>query len=297
MRTVILITGLPVLVWLLLALLLWLAQSRLAFPGAYGGLPADPDSVRVEDAEAREHGIEVLALRTHDGRRVRAWLHPAPEPSAPQDRRVVIYVGGNNESLRASVPLAIAYQRRGWSMLAVSPAGFPGTDGTPGEAAFRDDLRAAWAWLGEQDVAPHRTVLHGHSMGGGAIATLLPHTTPAGVVLESTFTTLPEVGAHHYPWVPVRTLMRHTLPVLGPASVYTGPVLVAHSRADGVIPYSHAEALARAIPQATLILVDDLTHNHSVFLHSPEGRDAWHTFLDAIAARPPPPRPAPSPGE
>lgn len=62
-----------------------------------------------------------------------------------------------------------------------------------------------------------------------------------GLVLESSFTSIPDIGAEIYPWLPVRLLATIRYDTRSKLSGLHLPVLVMHSRTDGLIPFHHAE--------------------------------------------------------
>jgi len=82
----------------------------------------------------------------------------------------------------------------------------------------------------------------------------------AGLVLISGFTSLPDVAAGHYPWLPVKLLLRDRYDNLTKLAQIRAPVLVLHGTADALIPASHARALAAAAPRADLELVPGYGH-------------------------------------
>ncbi len=91
--------------------------------------------------------------------------------------------------------------------------------------------------------APRDIVLFGESLGGGVATWLALRHLPRALVLASTFTSVPDLGAQVYPWLPVRWLARIEYKNLERIPRITAPMLIAHSRDDDIIPFSHGQAL------------------------------------------------------
>jgi fermentation-respiration switch protein FrsA (DUF1100 family) len=125
--------------------------------------------------------------------------------------------------------------------------GYGKSDGKPGEAGTYKDAEAAWDHLvnGEKK-DPAKIVVMGRSLGGAIAAYLAQRQKPGALILESTYTSVPDLGAEYYRFIPVRLIARIKYPTgeyLQKAGV---PVLVMHSRSDEMIPFTHGQALFKA---------------------------------------------------
>jgi hypothetical protein len=103
--------------------------------------------------------------------------------------------------------------------------------------------------------------------------------TPAGLILESTFTSLPDVGAQAYPFLPVRLLARIRYPALERLPQIECPILVAHSPDDELIPYSHGRALFDSAPDPKHFLELQGDHNDGYLLSGQAYLEGLHRFL------------------
>ena len=90
-----------------------------------------------------------------------------------------------------------------------------------------------------------QVMLMGRSLGG-AVAVDLAADGARGLVLESTFTSMPEVGHAALPWLPVRALMHTQFNSLAKIGKYHGPLLESHGTADRLIPYTIGRQLFEA---------------------------------------------------
>lgn len=142
------------------------------------------------------------------------------------------------------------------------------------------DALAAWRYLTEaRSIAPARIVLFGRSLGGALAAWLAARVRPGALILESTFTSVPDLAAELYWWLPARRLARLRYATLEYLKQVRCPVLVVHSPEDEIIPYHHALALFEAAnpPKALLTLQGD--HNTGFLLSWTKYRDGLDGFL------------------
>jgi fermentation-respiration switch protein FrsA (DUF1100 family) len=175
-----------------------------------------------------------------------------------------IYFHGNFGLLgsRGNVRRYELLRDAGFNVLAVEYRGYGASvsAGTPSEQAINADAAAAWDYLTRRrGVDPRRIVIYGWSLGSGPATRLAAERGPAALITEGAFTSLPDVGAEVYPWVPVRLVMRNRFDNLELARTLSIPWIVFHGRVDDVVPFSHGESLAAASSHARLI---PLAANH-----------------------------------
>ena len=123
--------------------------------------------------------------------------------------------------------------------------GYGGNPGSPTEQGLAADARAAHHHLvADRGVPPARLVLFGESLGA-AVATRLAQERPVGgLVLRSPFTSLADVGALHYPLLPVRALLRDRYPIREMVGSITVPITVVAGQADEIAPPAQSRAVA-----------------------------------------------------
>jgi fermentation-respiration switch protein FrsA (DUF1100 family) len=128
--------------------------------------------------------------------------------------------------------------------------GFGRSEGEPSEHGILADARAARKWLAlREGIAESDIVMMGQSLGGGVAVDLAARDGARGLVLASTFTSLPNVAGHHFPWIPAKLLMSMRLHSLAKIPQYRGPLLISHGDADEVIPYQQGKDLFAAALQ------------------------------------------------
>lgn len=239
-----------------------------------------PDSTAVQPAGRVIDGAHDLTLRTSDDLELGAWFVPA-RPVADTNLAVLVAPGnGGNRSGR--VGLAIELSRRGFAVLLMDYRGYGGNPGSPTEEGLARDALAAAQALEGLGYPAERTIYFGESLGSGVVAALQARRPPAGLVLRSPFTDLAAVGAHHYPWLPVRLLLKDRFPVLEPVAASRVPVTVIYGDRDSVVP---AELSARVADQAATlverVVIRGADHNDEV-MFGPRVADAVARLAAAV---------------
>jgi pimeloyl-ACP methyl ester carboxylesterase len=240
----------------------WTFQRRLIYLPFGAPAPA---------AEEVLDGGSAVRLHTDDGLDLTAWHAPA---TGADTGTTVLVLPGNAGSRLDRVPLARALTAAGFDVLLLDYRGYGGNPGTPTEDGLAADARAAHHHLvAERGVRPERLVLLGESLGA-AVATRLARERPAhALVLRSPFTSLADVGAQHYPFLPVRVLLRDRFPVRDLASALTVPVHVVAGDADEVVPVAQSRAVASAAG-ASYVELPGARHNDPELTHGPLVVDA-----------------------
>ena len=215
--------------------------------------------------------VERARFAASDGTRLHGWYFPHPQP-----RACVLFACGNagNISYRAERFKHLADIHR-LALLAFDYRGYGLSEGAPNEAGVLLDARAARAWLAERaGVAEGAIVLMGESLGGGVMVDLASRDGARGLILERTYTSLPDVAAFFYPLLPVRLLMRNRLDSLSKIAEYRGPLLHCHGDQDEIIPFEMGRRLfAAANDPKRFIALPGIGHNDPL-------PDEWETAID-----------------
>ncbi len=187
---------------------------------------------------------ENVEFTAADGVKLHSWI--IRSKSQRKIPRYVIYCHGNGENVASA---------GGWSVLDIIEhldanvmvfdyRGYGKSEGSPHEAGIKLDAeRAIDVFCDEMGIKPSEVILVGHSLGGG-VATHLAETRGCkALILQKTFSSLPDVAASKYPIVPVRLLMRNRFNSAKAIQNYEGPLFQAHGEEDRVVPYRFGEKL------------------------------------------------------
>ena len=187
--------------------------------------------------------MEVVKLATADGLELSSWYRPADG-----DRPTIVYFHGNGGHIGYRGAKVRPYLDAGFGVLLVSYRGYGGNPGSPDEEGLYADGRAAMAFVAARGVPPERTVLCGESLGTGVAVHIAAEqaraSQPVGaLVLEAPLSSAADVGAHHYPWAPVRWLMKDRFDSKAKIAAVGTPVFVFHGERDRVVPIRFGRAL------------------------------------------------------
>ncbi|MDB5318109.1 MAG: hypothetical protein JWO26_2721 [Rhodospirillales bacterium] len=214
----------------------WMLQDRFIYV---------PDVSAPQLVGAELERVTAGAVTTEDGLRLLTWSMPPLRPDAP----MVLYLHGNGGNLADRQRRLGHFMALGWGALMVEWRGYGGNPGRPSEAGLVRDARAALAALEAQGYAPARIIVWGESLGT-AVAIPLAAERPGAVgavVLELPFTSLPDLAALHFAWLPApRLLLRDRFDSRAAIPRVTAPMLILAGGRDRMTPPAMAETLAAA---------------------------------------------------
>jgi pimeloyl-ACP methyl ester carboxylesterase len=228
---------------------------------------------------------EDLLLDTGDGTSLHGWYLPGRA-----DAHTLLFLHGNAGNISHRLDSLRLFNSLGLNILIFDYSGFGQSGGTAGEQQTYDDARVAWNYLTDtRGVAPEQIIVFGRSLGGGVATWLATQRTPAGLILESSFTSVPALAQKFYPVFPVRWLARIRYDNAARLPTVRCPVLIAHSRDDELVPISHGRelfALAKH-PKRFLAMVGG--HNNGFMVSGQSYRAGIAGFLaelDSPTAKP-----------
>ncbi len=169
------------------------------------------------------------------------WWIDNPRPASPA---VILYFGGNAEDLLYTARQAVNLDAR--RLLLVNYRGYGRSTGEPGQQALYDDALAIYDFVISSGVHPGNVVVMGRSLGSGVAAMLAGHRPVGGAILVTPFDSLASVASDHYPFVPVRMLLRHPFPSGDWARNAKSPALLLAAEHDNIVAPVHAQKLHEA---------------------------------------------------
>jgi len=261
-----------------------------------------------EDAGLPAGRVKAISTETADGHALNGWLVGA-EPGqrdatskgtqqAGGETRLLLYFSGNAANRLYRVEEATTLNELGADVAIFDYRGYGENTGSPSEEGLAADARAMWRHaLEECDVSSCRQIiLVGESLGGGVATRLAAElceagTPPGGLVLRSTFSSLVDAGAYHYPWLPVRLFLRDRFASLERIPSVTCPILVLHGRQDRIVPFELGQRLFEAAPQMShnglakqFVEFPGADHNDVLWIARNAYREAVGTFLDELGS-------------
>jgi len=227
----------PLFVYIGLILMMTIFEDRLVFQPT-----VDRTSKHIPQSESPHD-----KFINHDDYKLHGILIEHERPLA---YGVYFHGNGGNISHRRSL-LANYSSELQISILGISYSGYGKSGGIPGEQTFYRDSELALAYLLEHfSVKPDQVMAFGESMGGAVAMRLAARHGLPLLALDSTFTSLPDVGQANYPWLPVRLLMRNRFPTTKHAAEYHGRVIQTHGTDDSIVPYNLGRKLAESFPRS-----------------------------------------------
>ena len=226
--------------------------------------------------------FEPVTLNTSDGETLSGWWLPAM-----RERAVLLFLHGNAGNMSDRIESLKVFNRLGFSVLIFDYRGFGNSTGTPTEYGLYEDAETAWRYLtASRRIDPMRIVVFGRSLGGGVATHLVQRHSSRLLILESVFTSIHELTTHHYPFLPVRWLMKDKFNSISRIHMHqAAALLVVHSPDDEIVPYAHGQELYAAARGNKDLLTISGRHNNGFLVTGDKYVEAIDAFLDQHLGR------------
>ena len=184
-----------------------------------------PDRVLTATGAELGRPFEDVSFKASDGVELNGWFFPA-STNSPRRHLAVLVCHGNAGNIGHRLDTCAALLATGVNVFVFDYRGYGRSQGRPSEEGTYRDAQAAYRWLRQKGFAGTNIIAFGESLGGGVAAELAVRETVGGLVLQSTFTSIPDMGAELFPWLPVRWLgtdpLRHAQQAAAPACSRAG---------------------------------------------------------------------------
>ena len=269
-RTVLLVVGFCLLAPIMLR---WFEHSQVYCP----------DHVLHTTGSELGRPFEDVYFRSGDGVELNGWFFPSATNSARRSQ-VVLLCHGNGGNISYRLDMTEALLSTGVNVFLFDYRGYGKSKGYPSEEGTYRDAEAAYQGLTKRGFKGGDILVFGESLGGGVAAELATSASSGGLILQSTFTSIPDIGAELFPWLPVRLLSRIKYDTLGKLPRIKAPVLVMHSRGDSLIRFRHSERNFAAANEPKLFceLVGD--HNDPL-TNRAQFIEGFEKFLELVACQ------------
>ena len=221
--------------------------------------------------------FEDITFMAEDGVKLNGWWLPHERA-----RGTVLHCHGNAGNLGHRVELAQRLHQLGVNVFLFDYRGYGQSAGWPSENGLARDARAAYEFVRAQygDTEQPPLLLHGQSLGGAVAARLALEKQVRGVILESAFTSVPDMARQMYPGLPLHRLVSARYDALASVGKLTAPKLIAHSPDDDMIPFEMGRRLfEQAAPPKRFIA---LAGGHNDGLWPADYQQALREFVEQI---------------
>ena len=278
--------------YLLVVLMLAFFQRKLIYVPSR---EADLRSARLGPVADR---VSDVVATTSDGLELNGWHWRSESVNADQiadGRLVVLFFHGNGGHRLHRYDECELLNDLGADAVIFDYRGYGDNAGSPSEEGLAHDARAAWTFLTKRKgVDPGRIILLGESLGGGVAVGLAwelceQGTSPGGLILRSTFSTLTDAASYHYPWLPVRTVLIDRFPSAERIGDVSCPMLFVHGDEDSIIPIKLGQRLFEAAPEESkngvskrFVKLTGTGHNDVLHVAGPRVHKAIGEFFETI---------------
>lgn len=260
--------------YILLVAVVYLMQGRMLY------LPNMPGRALTMTPTDAGMDYQDVLIETTDEVILHGWF------VAGQSSRVLLFFHGNAGNISHRLESIRQFRDLGLSVLIIDYRGYGQSGGSTTEEGIYRDADAAWRYLTEdRGIAAGEIVIFGRSLGASVAAWLASQQRPLALIVESSFTSVPDVARELYPWLPVRWLSRFSHATIDYVRGVRSPVLVSHSRDDEIIPFHHGEAIFAAANEPRTFLELRGSHNDAFLRDQRIYMEGVRSFLAELPAR------------
>lgn len=246
-----------------------------------------PDRILTATGKELGRPLEDVLFKAGDGVELNGWFYPASKSSARKEW-VILFCHGNAGNLGHRLETASVFLETGTAVFVFDYRGYGHSQGRPSEEGTYLDAAAAHQWLMAKGFAGKNIIAFGESLGGAVACELALHSELGGLVLQSTFTSIPDIGAELFPWLPVRWLSTLKYDTRSKLPSLKLPVLVMHGRGDELIRFHHGQKNFAAANEPKLFWEIPGGHNESLFDRAcfVSGLEKFIRLVERAQARP-----------
>lgn len=214
---------------IIVAVTYFIQDSMLYFPEKE--IQHTPKNINLEYSE--------IYFETEDGITISGWYIPAKN-----EKGVLLFCHGNAGNISHRLDSIKIFHNLSLSVLIFDYRGYGKSNGKPSEKGTYLDAEAAWNYLvNVKQKPPEEIILFGRSLGGAVAAEIALTKNPAGLIIESSFTSVPELGSKLYPWLPVKLISKFSYSTIHKVGFIKCHKLIIHSPDDEMISFEHGKSL------------------------------------------------------
>ncbi|MDR1383713.1 MAG: alpha/beta hydrolase [Planctomycetaceae bacterium] len=196
----------------------------------------------------------------------------------------LLYCHGNAENISYLVDLAMQLSSDlRCNVLIFDYAGYGKSEGKPTTKGILDDGRAARNWLAAHDgISREQVIVYGQSLGGSVAVDIAAKDGSQGLIVESSFTSLGDMGRKMFPFLPVNYLLHERLASVEKIGKVTCPVFISHGKPDRVVPFSQGRRLFDNAQEPKTFYIPPSGYDYHSAPHCEEHRKKLKEFINSI---------------
>lgn len=221
---------------------------------------------------------EDIMLKTSDGINISGWYIPAEN-----QRGTILFFHGNGGNISHRIEFIEMFYELNLSTFIIDYRGYGKSEGKPSEEGTYLDAEAAWDYVvDEKKINPSRIIIYGRSLGAPIGTRLAEKHKPATLILDSTFTSIKDISARLYPFLPVKRFFKFEYNTIEYLKEADCPVLIIHSRDDSYIPFSHAERLFEVVDNKKELVETFGDHNTNFIVSREDYKNSIDFFINRV---------------
>ena len=256
-------------VYAALSIYVYFMQSAMIF---YPNMPGRNLVSTPEDIGLTYQDAEFV---TEDNIKLHGWFIPNKNAKG-----TLLFFHGNAGNISHRLDSIAIFHRLGLNVFIIDYRGYGQSEGKITEKGTYRDAEAAWNYLNHtQGISGKQIIIFGRSLGASIAGWLASQHTPAALIIESGFTSVPSMGQRFYPFLPVRWLTHFKYDTEQYVKDISCPVLVAHSKNDEIIPYEEGREIFEAAPRPKQFLDMQGGHNDGFIVSGPSYVNGLKSFI------------------
>jgi len=224
--------------------------------------------------------FEEVDFTAADEVRLHGWYLPGSS-----DQPVVLFCHGNAGNISHRLDNLRLLHQLGLNVFIFDYRGYGRSEGRASEVGIYADARGALDWLKSRGWPSEQMIYFGRSLGAAVAVQLALESPPAGLILETPFTSIAAMGRHHYPvlYRLLGWLLAAEYDNLAKIEHIHTPLLIFQGDRDQVVPESMARRLFNHANQPkTWHLIAGADHNDTYLVGGKDYRLAWERFLRRV---------------
>ena len=184
------------------------------------------------------HKFETISFETSDNLNLKGWYH-----FKSLEKKTILFFHGNASNLDNRIYKLNLLGNLDVNFLIIAWRGYSGNPGKPSEAGLYQDSLGALKWLNKKGISNEKIILYGESLGTAVATEIGQNKKFAGIILESPFTSMIEMGKKYYPIFPVKLLIKDKYETKKKIKNIKFPILIMHGKKDKLVPFNMGNEL------------------------------------------------------